>query len=115
MTLISTWAPQRSEIASITTANPGVVTTTSPHGYLTGLYVRLVFPDTFGMPEVAGQVFLIDVLSPTTFSIDQNTSKYTPFALGSSLQVPQVSPVAEVAFSLSQAEHNTLNVTPGYP
>lgn len=112
---ISTWSPYRNTIASISTSNPGVVTTSGPHGYQTGLSVRLVFPDDFGMPEVQNQLFEILVLTPISFSIGVDTSNYAPFALGSSLQVPQVSPVSEDAFSLSQAEHNTLNVTPGYP
>jgi hypothetical protein len=112
MTISNSFVPNRQSIASITNANPGVVTTTQNHGYFSGAYVRLVFPKSFGMPEVNGQVFLIIVLSPTTFAIDENTTNFAPFTIASSLQTAQVIPVGEIAETLISAEKNNYNIVP---
>lgn len=112
MTIANFFVPNRQIIDSITNANPGVVTTTQDHGYLTGLFVRLTFPVSFGMPNVNNQVFEITVLSSNTFSIPVNTTNFAPFAIINSLQSPQVIPVAEEAFSLSQAVENNGNIPP---
>lgn len=110
---ISTWTPLRQEISNITNANPGVVTTVDDHGYLNGLYVRIVLPANFGMQQVNSNIYLITVLSPTTFSIDVDTTTYDAFTLGSSNQVPQVIPVGEVALTLANVERNTLTPVGG--
>lgn len=60
-----------------------IVTTTEPHGYLPGLYVRFNLNGGFGMEELNGQQFLIGDITPTTFSIPINTTLFTPFATGS--------------------------------
>jgi hypothetical protein len=80
---ISTWFPVAATIANITNASPGVVTTTADHGYLDGLYVRLNI-SSFGMSQVNGNVYLITVLSPTTFSIGIDTTSFEPFVPASS-------------------------------
>lgn len=109
---ISTWRPVRNQISSITQANPGVVTTTTNHGYFDNAYVRLVFPANFGMPQVNDQVYRIQVLSPTSFSINQNTISFDAFNASLSVsQVPQVIPVAETANTLKNLEQNTLSPT----
>lgn len=108
---ISTWAPSSYIITNITQANPGVVTTNQPHGYLDGLYVRIDMqpkPSLFGMVQVSGNVYLITVLSPTTFSINVDTSNFDPFIAITTPQAPQVIPVGEVANTLRNAEMNTL-------
>jgi hypothetical protein len=108
---ISTWFPVSKIITGITQANPGVVTTSQPHGYLNGLYVRIDMqpnPALFGMTQVNGNVYLISVLSNTTFSLNADTSKYDSFIAKTVPQAPQVVPVGEVAFTLSSAERNTL-------
>jgi hypothetical protein len=104
---IPTWGPLPQVITAITNANPGVVTTATSHGYLSGLYVRFYFPEDFGMPELSENVYVIIVLSPTTFSIDENTIGFQPFFISTTKQIPQVVPVAEIASSLLQAERNT--------
>lgn len=104
---ISTWRPLRRSISSITNANPGVVTTSVAHGYFNDAYVRLVLPGNFGMNQVNNQVFKITVLSPTTFSINTNTTSYDAFnASLNTSQVPQVIPVAETANTLKNLEQN---------
>lgn len=100
-------------IAAITNANPAVVTTTFAHLYLTGLIVRLDLPPAVGMPQANGMTGTITVLSPTTFSINIDTTLFTPFAIPS-MPGPhtdvcaQVVPIAEVNSSLVQAVQNIL-------
>lgn len=108
---ISTWAPVSRIITNITRANPGVVTTSQSHGYLDGLYIRIDMqptPSLFGMTQVANQVYLITVLSPTTFSLNSDTSNFDAFIAITNPQSPQVIPVGEIASTLTMAEQNTL-------
>ena len=102
------WQPNYAIISSITNANPGVVTTVNPHGYFTGAIVQFFYNTKFGMQELIGNIYTIIVLSPTTFSIDQNTTSFQPFIIGTTLQVPQVVPVGEVAHTLKNREKNLL-------
>ena len=102
------WQPAQRVISSITNANPGVVTTTAPHGYFSGLIVLFYFPVNFGMVELVGNNYIITVLSPTTFSINQDTTFFTPFDSSNTTQSPQVSPVGEVASTLRNVEKNLL-------
>lgn len=114
MTFPNNFIPSAQTITAITNANPGVVTTALAHGYASDEYIRIVFPPTsnFGMSQVNNVVFLITVLSPTTFSINTDTTNYDVFAIGSNKQVPQVIPVAEVALTLTGVEKNNLNIIP---
>lgn len=108
---ISTWSPISYVITNITQANPGVVTTAQPHGYMPGLYVRIDMqpdPSIFGMTQVSGNVYLISILSPTTFSLNADTSNFDTFIYTTDPQAAQVIPVGEVAFTLKNAEMNTL-------
>jgi hypothetical protein len=104
------FTPQAQVISNITNANPAVVTTTQPHGYLSLLLVRFFLPPPtyFGMPSLNSQVFQITVLSPTTFSVPVDTTNLDPFSEANTEQVPQVTPTAENAFILYQAERNAL-------
>jgi hypothetical protein len=110
---ISTWRPVERIVSAITQANPGVVTTTTAHGYLSGLYIRFFFPANFGMMQLNGNVYLITVLSPTTFSIDTDTTNFDAFTTAVTTQSPQVIPVGEVALTLANAEENTLTPVGG--
>jgi hypothetical protein len=107
-----TWKPVENIISSITNANPGVVTTTSDHDYSSGAIVQFFFPANFGMNQLIGNNYTITVLSPTTFSINENTTNFDPFTISTTLQSPQVVPVGEVANSLSSRQQNTLTPTP---
>src|SRR6478609_5409182 len=109
---ISTWAPQARIITDITQANPGVVTTSQPHGYFDKLFVRIDLgpnPRSFGMFPIANQTFLITILSDTTFSINADTTTYPAFIYSTNPQSPQCIPGGEEASTLKNAEHNTLN------
>lgn len=105
---ISTWTPTRQIVAGITNANPAVITTVDNHGYHDGLFVRFVFPVSFGMEQLSQNPYQITVLSVNTFSINENTSNFDSFTISSSLQSPQVIPVGEVALTLINVEKNTL-------
>lgn len=112
MTISNSFVPNRQTVTNITNANPGVVTTSQPNGYHDGLFVRFFYPVMFGMTQIAGFIYQIKVLSPTTFSIDVDTSNFDAFAIKSSSQTVQVIPVAEVAATLVSAVVNNHNIIP---
>jgi len=71
----------------ITKASPGVVTTTAPHGLVSGnvvVFQNLYASSSTGMQQIAAIPFVVTVLSATTFSIPWNTnqSNYTAIAAG---------------------------------
>lgn len=104
------YRPQLLFIGAITQANPGVVTTTTNHNYLTGLIVRLLVPFAAGMTQLNGIEFPITVLSPNTFSIPIDTSFFDPFTVPPDPQPtsPQVVPTGEINEILYQAVYNIL-------
>lgn len=82
---ISTWSPVARVISNITNTNPGVVTTTQPHGYISGTYVRIDMqpkPSIFGMCQVNNNIYLITVLTPNDFSINADTRGFDRFLSG---------------------------------
>jgi hypothetical protein len=64
-----TFSPARVSITNITNSNPGVVTTSTEHGLLTGDVVRLHVPKSYGMPELNQLQVNINVINFTSFSI----------------------------------------------
>jgi len=75
-----------------------VVTTTTDHGYVSGLLVRIVFPvgSSFGMTQLnTDGIYIIRAISTTQFQLlGLDTTGYDPFVLGANTQSPQVIPVA---------------------
>ena len=67
----------RVSISSITKANPGVVTTSAPHGFATGNVID--FDMQVNMQELNQISATITVLSPTTFSLGINTTSFTTY------------------------------------
>lgn len=112
MTISNFFVPNRQDISSITNANPAVVTTTQNHGYQAGLYIRLVYPVTFGMEQLIDQVFLATILSPDSFSIPIDTTTFEPYNSATSFQVGQVIPVGEISSTLANAEKNNYTIIP---
>jgi hypothetical protein len=108
------YKPARTLIESITLANPAVVTTTLPHNYKTGLIVRLDIPPADGMQQASGNTYEIIVLSPTTFSLNADSTLWQPFTIPLAL-APTVFicafcvPVGEDTLLLNSAVVNTLN------
>ncbi len=69
-------------ITNITQANAAVVTTSSAHNLRTGTKVKfhLISQSApVGMPEILGQVGAVTVISTTSFSVDIDTSGYSPY------------------------------------
>ena len=109
--MTSSFLPASKIINNITQANPAVITTTTNHGYLTGLFVRIVFPYTGSMEQLNGNIYEITVLNNTDFSIPVNSTKFDPFNtaplwLFTPIQEAQTIPVAEINSSISQATNN---------
>ncbi len=101
-------------IASITQANPAVVTTTFAHQYKDGTIVRLDIPPADGMQQANGLTGSIIVTAPTTFTIDIDTTLFEPFSIPVSPPprvntCAQVVPIGELNETLRAA---TVNVLP---
>jgi hypothetical protein len=60
------------------------------------------------MQQLIGNVYLIAVLSPISFSINENTIPFDAFVIGTTLQSPQAVPVGEIAHTLKNVERNLL-------
>jgi hypothetical protein len=111
-------------ILSITNSNPMVVTTTldgvvpGDHDYNTGLIARLNIPSYCGMQQANRLIQPIVVLSPSTFSIDVDSTGFDPFVAPAPSLVPPypvigatpatVVPVGEVNDILTEATQNVL-------
>lgn len=75
------------QVASITKANPAVVTTGSNHGLTSGdvvVFQGLYQSTTTGMPQIAGIPFTVTVTGATTFTIPWNTNQSNYTALSAS-------------------------------
>ena len=99
-------------ITAITQANPAVVTTSFDHDYITGTVVRLNIPPACGMQQANQLTGAISVISPTTFSIDIDTTQFAPFVIPTFTphvnSAAQVIPVGEVNAILTAATQNVL-------
>jgi hypothetical protein len=106
------YQPAMRIISNITNANPAVVTTTFAHQYLTGTIVRLNFPPGYGMEQANQLTGEIVVTSPTTFSINIDTTTFDPFMTPATFpdntQYPQVVPIGENGLTLKAATVNSL-------
>jgi hypothetical protein len=108
--------PARKNIASITNANPALVTTTTNHEYSTGTIVRLVIPEKKGMQGAHQQTGKIVVVTPTSFTIDIDTTQMDPFVAVDPVGISplldvcaQVNPVGESSEMLSAASRDTIS------
>lgn len=72
-------------IASLTQANPGIVTTVSNHGYVPGMNVTFLVPTQFGMVQLNGLNVQVLFVTNNTLTINLNTTNFTPFAYPSPL------------------------------
>ena len=109
-------------VSAITNANPVAITTTFAHNYSTGLIVRVVIPNGYGMvpPLLPGQTVTtrffegpITVTSATTFTMPIDTTALNAFAVpapnpGHFYTDTQVIPVGEVNSTLYLATVNVL-------
>jgi hypothetical protein len=106
------YQPAMRIIASISNANPAVVTTTFAHQYLTGTIVRLNFPPGYGMEQANQLTGEIVVTGSTTFSINIDTTFFDPFMIPATFpddtQYAQVVPIGENSLTLRAATVNSL-------
>jgi hypothetical protein len=105
-------------VTSITNAINAVVTTSFDHQYVTGTIVRFRIPVDFGMMQIDELTSSITVLSPTTFSVDIDTTDFDQFIVppapighlppGAELQYAQVIPIGEINSLLAASTQNVL-------
>ena len=55
------------EITNITNANPAIVTTSSPHGFMDGY--KILITDVVGMTTVNNNIYYVDVINATQFRL----------------------------------------------
>ena len=108
-----TFQPAMRLITAITQANPAVITTSFANNYVSGTIVRLDIPIADGMQQVNGLTGTITVLSPTTFSINIDTTLFDPFSIpvapAPSTQIcALVVPIGESNGQLNAAVQNVL-------
>lgn len=102
-----TWFVKNKLISNVTTSENAVITTTTDHGYSTGMYVLINVPIAYGMTlnSVTSKIL---VLSATDFQTTINTmtkSAFSPPAPGFQCTPAQVSPISGLFY----------NATPGSP
>lgn len=112
--------PATRVISSITQAAQAEITTTLNHQYQPGLIVRIDVNNANGMTQINQRTAtILEVTSPTTFTIDINTTSFDAFVIPFDPLFPDlpppgvqvccfVVPIGEVNSSLSQATRNIL-------
>ena len=114
MSIVTDFTPYLTYVDSITNANPGIVTTTTNHGYASGLYVRFFFPLDVGMNQLSDKIAKITKINDTSFSIGIDTTNFDLYSPVGTSQLAQVIPIAEDADSLTQAKQNGGNIVPEF-
>ncbi len=106
------YQPAMRIVTAITNAFPASVTTSFNHLYLTGSIVRLDIPLGYGMQQVNQKFGPITVTSPTTFTIDIDTTQFDAFSVATTFpyneQYAQCVNVGERSEFLNSAVRNTL-------
>jgi hypothetical protein len=101
-------------IESISQSNPVIITTTFPHGYITGTIVRLDIPTVDGMPQINQQIGTITVTGASTFTIPIDSTLFQPFSIPEIPNPPyantcaQLVPIGEDNSILTAAVRNVL-------
>lgn len=100
-------------VSAITNSFPVTITTTFNHQYQTGYIVRIDMPLNYGMEQLNQQYSPITVTSPTTFTMQIDTTFYTPFVVpptnpGHNYTPPQSVPIGNINSSIYLATKNIL-------
>lgn len=108
-----TYQPAMRLITDITNAVNAEVTTSFAHDYLSGLVVRIIVPEGYGMVQINQLVGTITVTGDDTFTIDIDTTQFDPFVIPGSIpyyfsSYPQTTPIGEQNSILYQATRNVL-------
>lgn len=77
----SDFVPKRRLVSDVTIASKAVVTTDEPHGYETGLLVRLFVPADYGM-SIYQETYIV-VTGDTTFITQLDTTSQRAFVVPS--------------------------------
>lgn len=106
---IAAYQPTLKLVSNVSTAPFAVVTTSNPHGYLSGWFVRVFVPDAYQM-SIPHELTQIKVLSANQFQTSIDTTSLSPFTVPASpLGFTQAQCVP-----LSGADFNTLSPTPQF-
>lgn len=111
--------PALRNILSITQAVQALITTTydgivpGDHQYGSGLKIRFIIPEGFGMEQLHNRTAIVEVVNDTQFLVNIDTSNYDPFVVpdynpGHYGTPAQVVPHGEVTEILTQATRNVL-------
>ena len=101
------WNLRYKLLSDVTTSANAVVTTTTDHGYSSGMSVLVNVPFNYGM-VLNNVISKIIVLTTTSFQTNINTTNllaFSPLAPGSQATMAQVSPISGLFY----------NATPGSP
>jgi len=117
MTTPPYYYPPLQLIYAISLSNPAIITTFRPHGYKTGLIVRIVIPSSsratpgfipqvsLGMPQINGKIGEIVVTGNHTFSFPIDSTGFTDYVPTAFPHddnwIGQVIPIAENAMELT--------------
>ena len=72
-------------IASVTNANPCVVTTAFHHHYVAGMKVTFLIPTQFGMVQLNNQIVQVLSVTPYTLTLNLDSSNFSVFSYPSPL------------------------------
>lgn len=101
--------PSMRVITAITNANPAGITTSFDHDFFVTDIVRIIIPRGFGMAQINNRVVqIVEITSPTTFTIAIDTSDFDVFNDPGNNQFAQVIAIAEDNDTLYGATRNTL-------
>lgn len=92
-------------VTAISQSNPAVVTTSFAHQYDNGIIIRLDVPLKNGMQQISGIQYPITVVSPTTFTVPVDSTKFTAFVNN---VCTCCVPLAELNAQLTDAVRNIL-------
>lgn len=106
------FVPSSNLIIAISQSNPATVLTYTPHGFNSGLIVRIIVPKNCGMTQLDQKDFQITVTGANSFTIPVDTSLFDVFAYSSLVAFAQVIPIGEPADTLINAETNANNIIP---
>lgn len=81
-------------ITNITQANPGVVTTSTAHGYTNGDEITIT--GVVGMTQVNGHTYFVTVTDSTHFSIGVDSSGYTAYTSGGTSENTVINQVVSI-------------------
>lgn len=120
MTAPSFFLPSQKIISSIIRGTRTTsIFTQIPHGYTSGLVVRLFIPEQRGIRQLNGQVGEIVVITPTLLRFPVVSSSFDPFipyALpfnpNNEPYLAQIIPIAENALTLDSVTENSDNIVP---